>query len=361
MLLPKLESVDTYARWQESESIPVITGFFIEDLNAVPLAPWRRKGGNGAFINLEGTGGTNDAYLCEIPSASALHPQRHIFEELVYVLRGKGATTVWYDGGPKRTFEWQEGSVFAIPLNAWHQHFNGQGNASTRYVAVTNAPLIMALFHNLTFIFDNPGTFEDRFAGQADYFNGKGTLYDTRQNVMETNFIADAKTMEIPQRPDRGAGGNYCQFEMAGGTMIPHISQFPVGTYKKAHRHGPGAHVIILGGEGFSLLWPEGRDKLRVEWKPGCMLVPPNQWYHQHFNTGNKPARYLALRWGSKRFQVVQMFFAKDEGYANAESTSVQIEYEDEDPKIHEMFEADLARSGASCRMRSLIASCRGI
>jgi hypothetical protein len=57
----------------------------------------------------------------------------------------------------------------------------------------------------------------------------------------------------------------------------------------------------------------------------------------------------------------VQMFFAKDEGYADAESTSVQIEYEDEDPKIHEMFEADLAKSGASCRMRSLIASCKGI
>ena len=39
----------------------------MEDLNEVELAPWARKGGRGSYINLDGTGGTNDAYVCEIP------------------------------------------------------------------------------------------------------------------------------------------------------------------------------------------------------------------------------------------------------------------------------------------------------
>ena len=37
----------------------------------------------------------------------------------------------------------------------------------------------------------------------------------------------------------------------------------PVATYKKAHRHGAGAHVIILKGEGFSVVWKEGDEITR--------------------------------------------------------------------------------------------------
>ena len=37
-----------------------------------------------------------------------------------------------------------------------------------------------------------------------------------------------------------------------------------------------------------------------------------------------------------------------------------QIEYEDEDRTIHEEFEADLARAGATCQMKALVPWCTG-
>jgi mannose-6-phosphate isomerase-like protein (cupin superfamily) len=112
-------------------------GFFIEDLKALELQPWDGKGGMGVRICLEGTGETNDAYVCEITPGKSLKPQRHLFEELIYIVSGRGATTIWQDSGPKRTFEWQEGAIFSPPLNSWYQHFNGSGDQPARYFAVT--------------------------------------------------------------------------------------------------------------------------------------------------------------------------------------------------------------------------------
>ena len=142
-------------------------------------------------------------------------------------------------------------------------------------------------------------------------------------------------------------------------TQTAHISEFPVGTYKKAHRHGPGAHVIIIKGEGYSLLWPSGggpRDGMeRVDWKPGSMVVPPNGWFHQHFNGGATPARYLAFRWNSQKYYFSLGTAMEGDTDVDVKMGGAQIEYEDEDPLIHDTFAETLAKAGAESRMAEFI------
>jgi hypothetical protein len=75
-----LVAVNTYAEFQKREGIPVIRGFAIEDVGAVELGDWARVGGRGAYIDLEGTGGTNGAYVCEIAPGTSLEPERHLYE-----------------------------------------------------------------------------------------------------------------------------------------------------------------------------------------------------------------------------------------------------------------------------------------
>ena len=70
------------------------------------LAPWDLKGVPCSFVVLDGTGGVNDAYICEIPPQSKTKPQKHLYEEMVYVTQGYGATSVWQKDGKKHTFEW---------------------------------------------------------------------------------------------------------------------------------------------------------------------------------------------------------------------------------------------------------------
>ena len=351
------QRIDVYHDWQVTQKIPIHGGFFIEDLRTVEVAPWDRKGGLGAFINLEGTGGTNDAYVCEIPPGGKLKPQKHLYEEMVFIVDGHGATSVWQKNGRKHTFEWHPGSLFAIPLNAWYQHFNGQGDAPVRYFAVTSAPFMIHLFHNLDFVFENDFSFSDRFSPEEDdYFTSSGQLWGDRLSI---NFVPDTRGIQLYSKKERGAGGNrHVMFDLAGNIMMSHISEFGVGSYKKAHRHGPGAHVIILTGQGYSLLWPDGKEPMRVDWKPGSVVVPPNQWFHQHFNCGAEPARYLALRWNSWRYRFPMFNHDDAETDRNVKEGGAQIEYEDEDPKIHEIFEAALAQAGARCRMGSAVPWC---
>ncbi|HKA33515.1 MAG TPA: ethanolamine ammonia lyase-activating protein, partial [Candidatus Binatia bacterium] len=102
-------------------------------------------------------------------------------------------------------------------------------------------------------------------------------------------------------------------------------------------------------GEGFSLIWPDGSPIKRYDWHEGSMVVPPDRWWHQHFNTGAKPARYLALRaFGSKKYRGVA---AKYKGTVDRRQGGDQIEYEDEDPMVRRLFEEALAKNGLQSQM----------
>ena len=339
------EKETPYTRWVRSEGLDIISSFYIPDLHTVELKPWARRGGHGVFLNHDASRTSNDCYVCEIPAGRQLEPQRQLFEEMVYVLDGRGSTSVWNDAGKRITFEWKAGAIFAIPLNTWHQHFNGSGTQPARYVAVTNAPVIINAFGDLNFVFNTSYDFTERFNGEPEYFANRG---EQKGLLLDTNFVADAVNLPLYTANERGAGGGHIRFSMAKGYLNSHISQFPIGTYKKAHAHGPGAHVIIMSGEGYSLMWPEGEEPKRYEWKEGSMVVPPNLWFHQHFNTGDGPARYLAFKAEGVAIRNAQ---GVPKSWISKRLGGDQIDYADESPRIRQWFTEALKKKGLESRM----------
>jgi oxalate decarboxylase/phosphoglucose isomerase-like protein (cupin superfamily) len=334
-----------YLRWIRAEGLDIIGAHYVRNLRTVELKPWPRRGGSGVYINHEASRTSNDCYVCEIAPGKKLAPQRQLFEEMVLVLDGRGSTTAWNDAGRRITFEWKAGAMFAIPLNCWHQHFNGSGQASARYVAVTNAPPVINLYEDIEFVFNTQHDFKDRFNGEPDYFSAKG---EQKGLLLVTNFVADAVNLPLISAKERGAGGGHIRFNMAKGSMNSHISQFPIGTYKKGHAHGPGAHVIILSGEGYSLMWPEGDEPRRYDWEVGTLIVPPNMWFHQHFNTGTTPARYLAFKHEGVAIRNTQ---GVPKAWISRRVGGDQIDYADEQPIVRRMFAEELARHGITSRM----------
>ena len=127
-----------YDRFMEAEGIPVFRGIGVKRVQDLPLAPWRRLGGRGSYVQLFGTEGLWGMYAVEVPGAGALNIERHLYEKIVLVIEGRGSTEVWQEEQQKRhVFEWQKGSLFTIPLNAFHRIVNAGsvGNPTVRPVA----------------------------------------------------------------------------------------------------------------------------------------------------------------------------------------------------------------------------------
>jgi oxalate decarboxylase/phosphoglucose isomerase-like protein (cupin superfamily) len=337
-----------YEKFVREEGLDIIGAQYVPNLRHVELKPWARRGGKGVYINHDASRTSNDCYVCEIEPGGKLAPQRQLYEEMILVLDGRGSTTVWNDSGARMTFEWKAGAIFAIPMNCWHQHFNGSGTQSARYVGVTFLPSVLNTFGDVDFVFNTKYDFKTRFNGEPDYFTSKG---EQKGFLLTTNFVPDAVNLPLITAKERGAGGGHIRFNMARGSMASHISQFPVGTYKKGHHHGPGAHVIVLSGEGYSLMWQEGEEPKRYEWQVGTLIVPPNATFHQHFNTGPTPARYLAFKHSSPRnAQGVPMSWISRRLGGN------QIDYADETPEVRQMFSDALARHGLTPNMDEVYA-----
>ncbi|MBI4483899.1 MAG: cupin domain-containing protein [Acidobacteria bacterium] len=353
----QLGKKSAYQKWLEAEGIPVHQGSAIPDVKKLELGPWKRLGARGAYIFLEGCGGVVDAYLLEVSPGKQTNPERHIFEENFLVLEGSGETHVWQPGKSRQVVAWKKGSIFSPPLNTWHQHSNN-GAQPAKLLAVTGAPLLLDLLRDPKFVYGVNYDFTDRYNGQPNYFDPEISRdYESEKGQQHAlsivNIVRDGWGIQLFPA-GQGVNDIDRHFILSDNTMDAHIEEFPVGEYERAHRHGPGASIIILNGSGYTLMWPSElgerpyanghADKIvKLEWQEGSFIIPPIQWYHQHFNNGKEPARWLKLgyRPGNDLYPMT-MEYGGD---------TVLLKFADEDPQIRKQFEEELAKHGAKMQM----------
>ena len=93
---------------------------------------------------------TVDAYMQVIPPGSKSGKHRHLAEECVYVLEGRGYdlhqdcdveitdTYHWKPQDEIKRYEWEAGDVIYIPPNTIHQHFNADPDRPVRLISSIN-------------------------------------------------------------------------------------------------------------------------------------------------------------------------------------------------------------------------------
>jgi len=360
-----------YDTFMESEGIPVFRDLGIRDIRGLPLKPWKRVGGKGSYIQLYGTEGKWGCYAVEVPAAGALHPEKHMFEKIYLVIEGRGSTEVWLEGeeNKKQVFEWQQGSLFSIPVNAWHRIVNAT-NDSALLQAGTTAPVVINALQNIDAVFNNPFVFRELFSTDQDFYkeNEKLETDPVRGLAMRrTNFVADAINCHLPLDNRRSPGWRRVEPFMTNNTFYYWIGQHEGGRYSKAHAHTSAAILFCLKGKGYTYTWPEhlgptpwqdgNADQVRrIDYIQGGMITAAPggaRWYHQHFSASKEPLRLTA--WFGPHNP------GRDPGYPgqkHMDYTGMEIPeggtaipYWMEDPYLRNEYEGILAKEGTHSRM----------
>jgi quercetin dioxygenase-like cupin family protein len=93
---------------------------------------------------------TVDAYMQIIPGGSRSGKHRHLAEECLYVLEGRGYdlhqdcdveitdTYHWIVQPEVKRYEWEAGDIIYIPPNTVHQHFNADSERPVRLISAIN-------------------------------------------------------------------------------------------------------------------------------------------------------------------------------------------------------------------------------
>ncbi len=351
--------VDPYMNWAKGENIPMHLDFG-HNLLALETDVWDRWDARGCFAHTHGNGDFMANYVLEVAPSKKTAPIKHIFEAFFYVLSGYGSTTVTNPDGETHTFEWGPKALFTIPLNCSYQIYNGSGQEHARLSCTNDAPLVLNLFHNEKFVFENDFEFPERL-GDTRHFDGEGDHVVVNRgdnvaeaNLWETNFVNDLTNFKLYAMDSRGKGSMNVAFILADSTMHAHSSEIPMGRYKKAHRHAAGTHVHAVSGTGYTLLWYEGDQEFKeFPWEHGFMYTPPFWMFHQHFNTCDQPARYLACSMGSRRYPFIALRkkSAEGKGATSIQEGGRQVEYVDQDPRIHRKWLEAIAETGVSSNM----------
>ncbi len=360
-----------YDTFMEEEGIPVFRGLGIRNVRNLELQPWKRLGGRGSYIQLYGTEGKWGCYVVEVPSAGELNPEKHMFEKIYMVIEGRGSTEVWLEGSEnkKHVFEWQPGSIFSIPMNAWHRIVNATTSPALLQ-AGTTGPVVINALQNTDAVFNNPYLFTDRFSTADDFYkeNDEVEPDPVRGLAMRrTNFIPDAVNCELPLDNRRSPGYRRVEPYMTDNTFYFWLGEHEVGRYSKGHAHTSAAILNCLKGRGYTYTWPEhlgptpwqdgkGDQVQRLDYEPGGMVTAAPggaRWYHQHFSVSSEPFRLSA--WFGPHNP------GRDPGppgQQHSDYTAIDlhkggttIPYWMEDPYLRKEFEETLRQEGVESKM----------
>jgi quercetin dioxygenase-like cupin family protein len=257
------------------------------DLASYPLSPSSRGHTmRAAFDDLAGNT-TLTILLTEFGAERVGH--RHLDEATTLIVSGSGWTEVRPEAdGVPTTIRWSAGDVFAIPSNAWHQHY-GEPATQARQLTFKNTPLVSRLFRSRAFVRENLFQFDDRYADAPSW---QRAIRVSQPDEGATDPSGGAPQLE--DMPEVGEGVRGSRLTLAGQQVLETwLLEISSGGRIRPHGHLAEEAFVVLVGEGHTRIWtPDGAETV-VEWGPGDLVSPPLGHRHEHVATGSNARMFL--------------------------------------------------------------------
>ena len=311
--------VDPYDDWARAEGVPIHAGAAI-DLLSVDAKPWARFGVDGAICHLDGRDDFLTIFVYDLAPGAASAPMRHLHEEVCYGLAGHGVAEIDLPGGGVKSIEWGPKTLFSAPMNATMRIRNTSGERA-RVASVTDFRYLISLYRNENFLFNTPLDFPERASG--DY------------------AIDCAMAAAGPMtRPNEAA----LPISLANGSIGVDIVAIAAGKYGRAERQMFGSLVIGVDGDGMTLSRAaETAEFTTTRWRHGIAHAPAGMMFHQHFNVGARPARFLRVELGGL---AAPMFRPRRKAYGDASvyaAGSATIDTSEQSPLVERLWRESMS------------------
>lgn len=268
--------VDPYDNWARAQGVPIVTAPVV-DLAKVETAPWARFGVNGAICHVEGRCDFLTVFVLDIAAGRATKPMRHTYEDMIYVLDGRGETEVILCDGEIRRLAWAPGSLFSVPVNATCIH-RAPGQSAVRLASFNDMRYLMGLYRNEAFLFDNPAKFAKR-----------------QQRACDQRWIVDPAAEPVHEYNEAARA----DITLADSVIGAQVIEVRAGESDLAHRQMQGRHLLCVEGEGYSLSFESADGSITHRpWKRGVVIGQASMNFHQNV-AGAHTARVVSLELGS--------------------------------------------------------------
>ena len=242
-----------------------------------------------------------DATLVEIPPGGTLPAHRHLAEEMIYIVSGRGYTNMWTgSGADKKRYDWATSDVLSPSLNVWHEHGNASTTEPARFLSITSTPLMKGIFGDAAFLSSSDYVFgerwqkglqEPRFLEIVRQRDGR-TLTDG-SSMSIGHIIRNMAGIEMPavwgdvDYPETGinvlpaddeAGGTLALTGMAGNRLFEWQNREYIREYVthegSNHHHAWEVVYVCPKGEMEMELKRAGSNEVRkVVWKEGDLII----------------------------------------------------------------------------------------